>query len=133
MSYEQVRRAIITDDFLSRLQLGSKPTSLRDVMSRWRPETQTQSGVSFDRVKELLQQGKPVIALITTGDSVRLSRSESAAIYQATGNPIGWIIGLLDPLNFPVLHYVTLNGINVDTQTIHGVDTDGSTIRHVVL
>jgi hypothetical protein len=89
---------------LDDLGLGMPPPALRDILQQFKPDVNLEVGTSFERVLELIGQGKPVIALLKVGDVEIIPRLEAA----------------------PKLHYVVLNGFDLATQTIFYTNTNGS-------
>ncbi|WP_435008999.1 C39 family peptidase [Tundrisphaera lichenicola] len=92
--YKLMRNFARTEGLLTNLGFGTSPAALRDALRNVRPSTQLEQGVSIDRVLQLLEQGRPVIALIRVPGSV-------------------WVGG-----SFPMLHYVTLRGFDRGTQQV---------------
>jgi Ca2+-binding RTX toxin-like protein len=126
--YTYLRSLVEQDSLLSQMELGTSTSELRSVLRQWRSATYSREGASFSEIVSLLEQGKPVIALINVGSEIQLSAAESAALVGALSgfNPFGFLAGAVDPLEFPKLHWIVLNGINKDTQTVEYTDTNGA-------
>lgn len=102
-SYKRVRSRVRENSLLSRFQLGTLSTTLRDVTRIWKPDTVLEKESNLQHVLDLLASGKPVIALVAVGT-------------KSLG--IGGKYGLL--------HYVVLTGFDQASQTIRLVDTNGA-------
>jgi hypothetical protein len=109
---------------ISRWGLGTTGQTLVDAMNTNRrgfnvPVFGLQTHQGAQDVINLLQQGKPVVAMI------RVPGSETVG---QIGGVIGGIlgqIGLNGGYTLPALHWIAVNGYNVRTGTIYYTDTDG--------
>jgi hypothetical protein len=107
VSYAQTRNFTRHDgNLIALIGAGTPPSALIDTLQNWRKETRREEASNIGRVIALLQQKKPVIALISTGKE----RQHAAGIYIGTTAK---------------LHYIVLNGYDPDTERIHFVDTVG--------
>ena len=85
---------------LADLGLGVRPPDLLETIRKFKPDTTLEVGVSFERVLELVGQGKPVIALLKVGN-----------------------INIAGLEGIPRLHYIALNGFDVASRTIYFMQT----------
>jgi hypothetical protein len=112
VTYEYLRSLTQADgDLISHFGMGTRPTTLRDILGRFDPAVQVEARVSLknaggglEHVLDILASGKPVIALVNVG---------------TTAHDI--ILG-----TYPTaLHYVVLNGYNRVNRTLTYMDTNG--------
>lgn len=102
-SYASLRSETANDSLVAKLRLGTRPSVLRDIVHGHDPAVEIETESSLQHVKDLLLEGKPVIALVSVGTTnVYLGR-----------------IGQL--------HYVVLNGFDTTANTFRYVDTNGAT------
>jgi uncharacterized protein YvpB len=96
---------------ISQYGLGTPPPVLRDIMKKYKANTQLASGASFQSVLDRLGEGRPVVALLGWGEV-------------EVPVPYPW-----NPLNTEIapetLHYVCLTGFDLSSGTIFYTDTNG--------
>jgi Ca2+-binding RTX toxin-like protein len=103
-TYSKVRSVQLRDsDLVSRFKMGSRPGTLLQTMKRWKADSYRESRTSFDRVLQVLSEGKPVIALVGTGRDYTFG------------------LGSVPKK----LHWIALTGFDKKTQQIFFMDTDG--------
>jgi hypothetical protein len=88
-------------DLISRFGMGSRPESLLKTLRNWKPDSYRESRTSFDRVLQLLGEGKPIVALLGWG------RSYTFALGAVPST----------------LHWVVLTGYDMKSSTIYYTDT----------
>jgi Ca2+-binding RTX toxin-like protein len=86
---------------LTDLGLGVPPPALQSMLQQFKPDVNMEQETSFDRVLDVLGQGKPVIALLKVGEKQFLTEG------------------------IPLLHYVVLTGFDMASQTLYYTDTNG--------
>jgi len=135
VSYETLRStAAGWPDLVSQFNLGTRPTSLRDMIQRHRPSTQMATGASWVLVRDLLHQGRPVIALVASARMtlhyVVLNGIDEANVYfmDTDGRQKHWSISeFLDRWNWGGTYFsgvdgdlaqAGLNALNVHERTI---------------
>ena len=87
--------------WISRFLQGSRPDSLLKTLRNWKPDSYRESRTSFDRVLQLLGEGKPIVALLGWG------RSYTFALGAVPST----------------LHWVVLTGYDMKSSTIYYTDT----------
>jgi hypothetical protein len=97
-------------NWISDWGLGTPGLDLQTIMQVYKPNTQLDWGCDFQKVLDLLGQGRPVIALVGWGE----------VDFPVTYGPVIVIETVPE-----VLHYVTLTGYDMQTQQIFYTDTDG--------
>src|SRR5262249_27157668 len=102
VSYHAPRRQGKAESGLFRFHLGTRPSVLEKVLKGFKSDLTLHTKASLQDVLDGLADGKPEIALIA-------KKSKSLGI----GGKFG------------LLHYVVLNGFDLDNQTIRYVGTDG--------
>jgi hypothetical protein len=112
VSYETLRSAAQNSNIISEYGLGTPPPALEGIMDAHR-STSRQSGASFDKVLNLLSQGRPVIALVGWG---------SVTVPVPNPNPFLPVVLTTAPEK---LHYVVLTGFDKGQQRVFYTDTDG--------
>jgi hypothetical protein len=103
VSYAALRRKIKANSLLFKVRLGTLPDVLRRALRSYKSDLTMHKATTLQNVLDRLSAGKPVIALIAT-------RTKSLGI----GGKFG------------ILHYVVLNGFDLDNQTLRYVDTNGA-------
>jgi hypothetical protein len=102
VSYDQARAYQRGEtDLISRFGMGSRPGSLLQTLQHWKSDSYRQSRTSFDRVLQLLGQGKPIVALL------------------GWGRDYTFLLGTVPS----TLHWVVLTGYDMNTSTIYYTDT----------
>jgi uncharacterized protein with LGFP repeats len=108
-SYYDVRNVQENDtDLESRFHMGSRPGSLLDTMRHWKPDSQRESRTSFNRVLQLLSEGRPVVALLGWGRDYTIG------------------LGTVPDK----LHYVVLTGFDLMAKTISYTNTNGEELQY---
>ncbi|MEZ6141902.1 MAG: C39 family peptidase [Zavarzinella sp.] len=101
-TYEEVRSFTRYDgNLISWLKLGTPTSQMLDTMRHWKPDSRIETESNTNRIVDLIQQGKPVILLVSMGK---------------IGIPFG---------NVGAMHYVVVNGYDATTDTFTITDTDG--------
>jgi hypothetical protein len=93
VSYDALRRKVKAASLIFKAHLGTRPVTLRKVLSGFKSGLSLHTKSSLQDVIDRLASGKPVIPLIAPGRNT--------------------------------LHYVVLNGVDLDNQTIRYVNTNG--------
>lgn len=94
------KKCVDTSDF----KTGLEPWEIRDVMNRWEGgKAKYEPGSDFSKLKNLLNQGKPVLVLLRVGSI----------------QP-GKIFG-----TWPEMHWVAVHGFNDQEQKVYYTDTNG--------
>jgi hypothetical protein len=109
-SYNDLRRTVVRlGTFPGSNLLGTAPHELRNAMSRWAgDEVKLERQASFDKLRSLLSEGKPVITLVRVGT--------------IEGNRIGGIgIGG----TWPSMHWFVVHGFDEGRRMIYYTDTNG--------
>jgi Ca2+-binding RTX toxin-like protein len=109
VSYAKLRAEAQGSNIISDFGLGTPPKFLQQILQKYRPSTQRESGASFQSVLDRLGEGRPVIALIGWGQ-----------------------VPVPDPLFPPAwnvapetLHYICLTGFDLASDTLYYTDTNG--------
>jgi RTX calcium-binding nonapeptide repeat (4 copies)/Peptidase_C39 like family len=109
VSYSQLRADAQQSNIISDYGLGTPPPSLREIIGKYKPGTQLQSGADFNSILARLGEGRPVVALIGWG-SVPVP------------SPIPFVFVDLAP---EALHYICLTGFDMASDTLYYMDTNG--------
>ena len=99
---------------ISKYGLGTPPPALRDIMRKYKEDTQLASGADFQSVLDRLGEGRPVVALLGWGEVDVPVPPESP-----------WDFDLFDTAP-ETLHYVCLTGFDSAAGTIFYTDTSGT-------
>lgn len=103
VSYPTLKQEAANSNIISDYGLGAPPPDLRDIMAKYKPDTQLESGVSLQRVLDLLGQGRPVVALIGSG-------ANTVPIF----HPFPGFVELATAPS--TLHYTVVTGYDLQTQ-----------------
>ena len=99
VTYASLREDARDISALPAIGIGLPPKPLRDLLSLYHPNAAFETEVSFERVRELLRSGRPVIALIQTRDQ----------------NVLG--------VTIPILHWIVLAGFDDVSEEVSYYDT----------
>jgi Ca2+-binding RTX toxin-like protein len=88
-------------DLVSRFGMGSRPSQLLETFRHWKADSYRESRTNFDRVLQVLSEGKPVVALIGKGRDYTFG------------------LGSVPK----TLHWIVLTGFDKKTNTIFYTDT----------
>lgn len=139
VTYSKMRNLAKRNSVLTYFGFGTTPKNLKEVMARYKSNTKIEREISLDRLIDVVSSGKPVAALFRVGKD-SLGAKEVAAIGAAIGGgatPGGLVGGLLGgavgaineasngPIAIPLMHWVTVTGVDKDAKTISYTDSDG--------
>jgi hypothetical protein len=120
--------------------MGATPQQYASAMQTWMPSMQVEdsrSGIGFQRILDLLGQGKPLIALLRVGEKEAIdggNATTGAIIGGIVAGPVGAIIGAGvgaadQHYKIPLLHYVLVNQVDYNAGRIGYIDPAGAVQR----
>jgi Ca2+-binding RTX toxin-like protein len=113
-SYEALRSQVQELSQTADYGMGTPCPELHQLMNQYKPGSQIQQGANFQTILNVLAQGRPMVALIGSGEVT------VPVVVPVAGIPI--VITATAP---DTLHYICLTGFDSATQTIFFTDTDG--------